>query len=70
MSGKMPPDLNNYYQSNLDKNGKPIIDEEGGSIVQPVAGFVVKTKDENGAKVFVNMTQHEVVDPFEQKAIP
>ena len=31
---------------------------------------MVKTKDQHGGKVFVNMTHHEVVDPFEEKPIP
>ena len=35
-----------------------------------MAGFVVKTKDQNGQKVFINMTSHELVDSFEEKPIP
>jgi hypothetical protein len=31
---------------------------------------VVKTKDANGQKVFINMTSHELIDPFEEKKIP
>jgi hypothetical protein len=27
----------------FDKDGKPVIDEEGGAVVQPDPGFVVKT---------------------------
>ena len=73
MKGEMPKELETIYAQNpnyLDANGKPIIDSEGGSIIQPVAGFVIKTKDNNGQKVFVNMTQHEFIDCFEEKPIP
>ena len=47
-------------------DGKPVVDAEGGAVVQPEKGFVVKTKDvKTGGKVFVNMTKHEWVEPFE-----
>ena len=40
-------------------------------VIQPNKGFVVKTKDvRTGGKMFINMTSHEHVDPFEQKAVP
>ena len=42
-------------------------------MVQPEKGFVIKTKDvqtQEKEKVFVNMTSHSFVDPFEEKAIP
>ena len=51
-------------------DGKPVLDEEGGALVQPDKGFVVKTKDASGAKVFINMTSHEFVDPMEEKNVP
>jgi len=54
----------------MGPDGKPIIDEEGGAVIQPNPGFVIKTKDETGQKVFINMTHHELVDPFEEKPIP
>ena len=38
--------------------------------MQPQPGFVIKTKDKNGEKVFLNMTAHELVDEFEEKPIP
>ena len=69
MNGQIPQELQSYYDSHKDANGKPIIDEEGGAMIQPEAGFVVKTKDKNGQKVFINMTSHELVDPFEEKPI-
>ena len=55
----------------MGADGKPIVDAEGGAVVQPKKGFVVKSKDvKTGGKVFVNMTQHEFVEPFQQKSIP
>ena len=38
-------------------------------MIQPNPGFVVKTKDKTKQKVFINMTNHELVDPFEEKPI-
>ena len=70
MKGEIPSELAEFSEQNVDKNGKPIIDKEGGAIVQPTQGFVVKTKDQNGNKVFINMTSHELVDEFEEKPIP
>lgn len=29
----MPPELQNYYDSHKDANGRPIIDEEGGAMI-------------------------------------
>lgn len=52
------------------RDGKPYIDPEGGCTIQPNPGFVVKTKDQNGQKIFVNMTSHELVDPPEKKFLP
>ena len=52
------------------REGKPYIDPEGGCTIQPEPGFVVKTKDQNGQKIFVNMTSHEMVDPPEEKHLP
>lgn len=54
-------------------DGKPIIDAEGGATIQPNPEFVVKTKDNldtQGLKIFLNMTSHELVDPFEYKDLP
>ena len=54
-----------------DPDGKPIVDSEGGTVIQPAKGFVVKSKDvKSGGKFFLNMTHHEHVDPFETKPIP
>ena len=57
--------------SGVGPDGKPILDPEGGTTIQPTKGFVVKTRDMNtGGKVFVNMTQHEFVDPFSTRPVP
>ena len=52
------------------KDGKPYVDPEGGWLIQPKPGFVIKTKDKDGQKIFVNMTSHELVDPPEKKYMP
>ena len=70
LSGKMPKEMQSYQESHLDEHGRPIVDNEGGAVIQPEAGFVVKTKDATGQKVFINMTKHEVVEGFEEKQIP
>ena len=57
--------------SKAGADGKPLVDDEGGMTIQPQKGFVVKTKNvKTGGKIFINMTHHEIVDPFESKAIP
>ena len=69
--GNVPEELKGVYQETYnDKDGNPIIDKEGGATIQPNAGFVVKTQDDQGGKVFVNMTHHELVEGFSQKKIP
>ena len=43
--GNIPPELSEMLSgTGLDANGKPIIDAEGGAVIQPLKGFVVKTK--------------------------
>ena len=78
-TGKVTPELEKLLASmpqgaaggQVGPDGKPIVDSEGGAVVQPEKGFVVKTKDvKTGGKVFVNMCQHEWVEPFQHKAIP
>ena len=60
-SGQMPGAFANAPQNHTDANGNPIIDEEGGAVIQPKAGFVIKTKDTTGGKVFVNFTfEHSI----------
>ena len=74
-SGNCPPEMRDLFnkmrEAQAAKNGgKPEVDAEGGMTIQPKKGFVVKTKDtRTKGKFFINMTQHEHVDPFEQKAV-
>ena len=47
------------------------VDSEGGVMITPVKGYVVKTFDANSnEKVFINMCSHEIVDMPEQKDVP
>lgn len=66
--GQMPPELAGMV-GGVDADGKPVVDSEGGCIIQPHKGFVVKTKAAAVGKVFINMCKHELVEPFEQKPI-
>lgn len=44
------------------------IDSEGGLMVTPEKGYVIKTVDvSNGCKVFLNMCSHSIVEPPEQQ---
>ena len=45
------------------------LDKEGGVIIIPDKGFVFKTKDRQGGKVFINITHHPLIDKLEQKEI-
>ena len=70
-SGTVPPELSAMLGGGtVDANGRPIIDAEGGAVIQPQKGFVVKTKAPNVGKVFLNMCQHDLIEPFEEKMIP
>jgi hypothetical protein len=70
--GEFPPELASIFgQPAVGPDGKPVVDAEGGVTIQPLPGFVVKTKDvKSGGKVFVNMTHHEVIEPMQEKYIP
>lgn len=78
-SGNCPPEMKQLFNQMAAKQaseksgpgGKPYVDEEGGTVIQPGKGFVIKTKNVNtGEKMFLNMCQHDIVDPFEEKAVP
>eukprot|EP01016_Furgasonia_blochmanni_P027465 TRINITY_DN2896_c0_g2_i4.p1 TRINITY_DN2896_c0_g2~~TRINITY_DN2896_c0_g2_i4.p1 ORF type:complete len:194 (-),score=32.75 TRINITY_DN2896_c0_g2_i4:45-626(-) len=43
------------------------LDAEGGIVVEPGHGFVLKTKDKTGEKVFINFTHHFIIDEPEEK---
>lgn len=68
-AGNIPQDLMNMEAKYNDKDGNPIIDDEGGATIQPLPGFVVKTKDQTGQKIFVNMTHHDLVEGVTEKRI-
>jgi hypothetical protein len=76
-AGEMPKELEEVAKSlgggglekHTDADGNPIIDDEGGAVVQPLAGFVVKTKDQTGEKVFVNMTHHSILEGMKAQAV-
>ena len=70
--GVIPEDLTKVQKEKyVDENGNPIIDKEGGAIVQPQKGFVIKTKDLNsGVKIFINITSHDLIEPIGEKSIP
>ena len=67
--GQVPDNLQSMEERYNDANGKPIIDAEGGAVVKPIPGFVVKTKDASGGKVFVNMTHHDLVESFSARPV-
>mmetsp|Transcript_1816 Transcript_1816/g.2609 ORF Transcript_1816/g.2609 Transcript_1816/m.2609 type:complete len:164 (-) Transcript_1816:990-1481(-) len=79
-SGQCAPELKELFNKMASEqaskggaggDGKAYVDKEGGTVIQPSKGFVVKTKDvKTGGKMFINMAHHEIVDPFESKAIP
>lgn len=69
--GKMPEALKNLSTTPkyTDDEGNPIIDDEGGAYIQPEPGFVIKTKDKAGEKVFVNIVQHKLVEGLQEQIL-
>ncbi len=49
------------------KNLEELLDEEGGLLVEPNPALVFKGRDKNKEKIFVNVTEHELVDEPEEK---
>lgn len=46
------------------------LDTEGGVYIEPSPGIVIKAfEQETGEKVFINVVQHPIVDPPEQKLL-
>lgn len=43
------------------------LDEEGGVIIIPDQGFVFKTKEKYGGKMFINVVHHPLIDKPEEK---
>lgn len=48
MQGQVPTNMGSYEEQYTDGKGNPLIDEEGGAVIQPKEGFVIKTKDQTG----------------------
>ena len=47
------------------------MDSEGGVMITPIKGYVVKTFDEvSHEKVFINICSHEIIDLPEEKDLP
>ena len=66
-NGEVPEELKGMARGGVDQyndaDGNPIIDEEGGAMIQPNPGFVVKTKDMlTGGKIFINFTSHDIIE--------
>ena len=43
------------------------LDEEGGMMIEPTPRFVFKTQDKYNEKIFLNISQHPVIDEPEEK---
>eukprot|EP00357_Protocruzia_adherens_P034438 CAMPEP_0115016558 /NCGR_PEP_ID=MMETSP0216-20121206/27519_1 /TAXON_ID=223996 /ORGANISM="Protocruzia adherens, Strain Boccale" /LENGTH=329 /DNA_ID=CAMNT_0002387059 /DNA_START=100 /DNA_END=1089 /DNA_ORIENTATION=- len=63
-------DVMSMYEKMTNGHKEGEMDEEGGIIVTPKPGFVVKTTEKSGQKVFLNMVTHKLVDPPENKPLP
>jgi hypothetical protein len=49
--GEVPKELleaQKMWEQGKDKDGNPLVDHEGGCIIEPDPGFVVKTVDTTG----------------------
>ena len=47
------------------------LDAEGGMMITPIKGYVVKTSDSSTReKVFLNICSHEIIDLPEEKDLP
>ncbi|CAD8191087.1 unnamed protein product [Paramecium pentaurelia] len=51
------------------KDIQEYLDQEGGMMIEPTPHFVLKAFDQNGEKVFFNVTAHSVVDAPEEKQL-
>lgn len=45
------------------------LDEEGGIMIEPSQNFVIKTYDLNKEKIFLNITDHPIIDEPEEKEL-
>jgi hypothetical protein len=68
--------MKEYYEK-LSKGGVPnagtarpdMPDEEGGLVITPIQGCVVKTSDSNGQKIFINVTSHDKIEEPKEEHI-
>ena len=44
-----------------------LLDKEGGIVIEPTMGFVIKTFDQHKEKIFINITSHDIIDLPEEK---
>lgn len=58
--------INSDEYEKLD-NLEKYLDEDGGIMIEPTPRFVFKTLDKHSEKVFLNITQHPVIDEPEEK---
>ena len=57
------------YKENNDAQGNPIVDEIGCIVIKPKPRFAIKAKDDNGKKMFVNFTTHDLIDENEMSSV-
>ena len=46
-----------------------LLDDEGGIMIEPTMGFVIKTYDSHKEKIFINVTSHDIIDMPEEKEL-
>ena len=49
----------------LNRKIDHLLDDEGGIMIEPEMGFVIKTFDQHKEKIFINVTKHDIIDPPE-----
>lgn len=55
----------------FSKSSEGQLDAEGGMMITPLKGYVVKTSDiSSREKVFINICSHEIIDLPEEKDMP
>lgn len=64
--------LTDYQRLQATKNTpEGQLDEEGGVVITPDRGYVIKTSDvRTKEKVFINVCSHSIIDAPEQKDLP
>ena len=59
--------LNNNEYARLNFKIDNLLDEEGGIVIEPTMGFVIKTTDQKKEKIFINVVSHDIIDLPEEK---